>query len=164
MVEDKGYLLDNQQAEAGQRFDALAELFNFSTFRHLAAVGLGPGWRVWEVGAGGQTVPTWLAEQVGPGGRVLATDIDTSWMRGTAGFEVRRHEVGVEPAPDGPFDLVHARRCSRWSASIAADEPLLLVLDEFPELATTTPELPNAGSTHAQLSRCGRAREHTDGP
>ena len=109
MAEEEEYLLDNQQAEAGQRFDALAELFNPSTFRHFATVGLGLGWRVWEVGAGGQTVPTWLAEQVGPQGRVLATDIDTSWMRPTSGFEIRRHDVGVDPAPDGPFDLVHAR-------------------------------------------------------
>ncbi len=109
MAGEEGYLLDNQQAEAGQRFDALAELFNPSTFRHLGAVGLGPGWRVWEVGAGGRTVPTWLAEQVGPEGRVLATDIDTRWMSGTTSYEVRRHDVGVDPAPDGPFDLVHAR-------------------------------------------------------
>lgn len=43
----RGYLLDNQQAQAGQRFDALSELFNPSTFCHLAALGLGPGWRAW---------------------------------------------------------------------------------------------------------------------
>jgi hypothetical protein len=35
-VTDRGrYLLDNKQAEAGQRFDALSALFNPSTFRHL---------------------------------------------------------------------------------------------------------------------------------
>jgi hypothetical protein len=57
VTDKEGYLLDNQQAEAGQRFDALSELFNPSTFRHLAALGLGPSWRVWEVGAGGPTLP-----------------------------------------------------------------------------------------------------------
>ena len=71
--------MDNRQVEAGQRFDALSELFNPSTFRHLAALGLVPGWRVWEVGAGGPTLLSWLAEQVGPDGQVLATDIDTAW-------------------------------------------------------------------------------------
>lgn len=95
--------------EAGQRFDALSELFNASTFRHLSAVGLKPGWRVWEVGAGGPSVPSWLAEQVGPDGRVLATDIDTAWMPEAGRFDVRRHDVGVDPPPMGPFDLVHAR-------------------------------------------------------
>jgi SAM-dependent methyltransferase len=109
MTEDHGYLLDNQQVEAGRRFQAFAELFDPSTFRHLTAIGLGPGWRVWEVGAGGRSVPAWLAHQVGPDGRVLATDIDTTWVRGTAGVEVLRHDVGSDPVPDGPFDLVHAR-------------------------------------------------------
>jgi SAM-dependent methyltransferase len=107
--QDDGYLLANQRAEAGRRFDALSELFDASTFRHLTAVGLAPGWRVWEVGAGGPSVAAWLAEQVGPGGRVLATDIDTRWIDGTPGVEVVRHDVGAEPPPDGPFDLVHAR-------------------------------------------------------
>ncbi len=109
MPSDGGYLLDNQQVEAGQRFDALSELFNASTFRHLSAVGLELGWQVWEAGAGGPSVPSWLAEQVGPDGRVLATDIDTTWMNNTQRFEVRRHDVGVDPPPTGPFDLVHAR-------------------------------------------------------
>ncbi len=72
------YLLDNQQSEAGQRFDALATLFNPSTFRHMVSIGLSPGWRVWEVGAGGPTVPAWIAEQTR--GQVLATDIDTTWL------------------------------------------------------------------------------------
>ena len=28
MARDEGYLLDNQQSEAGRRFDALSELFD----------------------------------------------------------------------------------------------------------------------------------------
>jgi SAM-dependent methyltransferase len=108
-TERDGYLLDNLQAEAGRRFDAFAELFDPWTFRHLTAVGLGRGWRVWEAGAGGRSVPAWLAHQVGPSGRVLATDIDTRWVSGAPGVEVLRHDVGLDPAPEGPFDLVHAR-------------------------------------------------------
>jgi chemotaxis methyl-accepting protein methylase len=50
-----------------------------------------------------------LAGQVGARGRVLATDIDPRWLDGTPGIEVLQHDVGAEPAPDGPFDLVHAR-------------------------------------------------------
>ncbi len=102
------YLLDNQQSEAGERFGALAELFDPSTFRHMDALGITSGWRVWEVGAGGASVPSWIAERTG--GDVLATDIDTSWLeRGDAPYEVRRHDIGKDPAPDGLFDLVHAR-------------------------------------------------------
>ena len=42
MASEGGYLLDNQQVQAGQRFDALSQLFDPSTQRHLAAVGLTP--------------------------------------------------------------------------------------------------------------------------
>lgn len=106
---DEGYLLDNQQTEAGRRFDALSLLFDSWTFRHLDAVDLVAGWCVWEVGAGGLSVPTWLADRVSPGGRVLATDIDTRWLDGSSDVEVRRHDIAADPPPDGPFDLVHAR-------------------------------------------------------
>ncbi|MFK0264446.1 methyltransferase domain-containing protein [Streptomyces angustmyceticus] len=107
----QGYLLDNRQIEAGTRFEALSALFDASTFRHFETVGIDKGWRCWEVGAGGPTVPAWLAERVGPGGRVLATDIDVSWTgtAGTAGVEVLRHDVALDAPPDGPFDLIHAR-------------------------------------------------------
>jgi SAM-dependent methyltransferase len=106
----EGYLLDNQQPEAGRRFEALAQLFDPVTFRHLAAVGVSTGWACWEVGAGGPNVPAWLAERVGPSGRVVASDIDTAWMPDEgAAFEVLRHDVGVEPPPGNDFDLVHAR-------------------------------------------------------
>ncbi len=104
----KQYLLDNEQAEAGERFAALAELFDPSTFRHMDALGLSTGWRVWEVGAGGRSVPTWIAARTNAG--TLATDIDTSWLDAEgADYEVLRHDIGTDPAPDGQFDLVHAR-------------------------------------------------------
>jgi hypothetical protein len=74
------YLLDNRRPEAGERFAALAELFDPWTFRHFDDLGLGEGWRCWEVGAGGVSVPRGLAERVGTSGRVLATDIDVSWI------------------------------------------------------------------------------------
>lgn len=109
---DEGYLLANGQIQAGTRFAALTTLFDPSTFRHLRELGVGRGWRCWEVGAGGMSVPRWLAAQVGPAGLVLATDIDTSWLVGddTPGhLRVLRHDVGVEDPPETGLDLVHAR-------------------------------------------------------
>ncbi|MFJ2745155.1 class I SAM-dependent methyltransferase [Streptomyces sp. NPDC087440] len=108
---DSGYLLDNQQSEAGIRFGALSELFDPVTFRHVDAVGLTEGMRVWEVGAGGPSVPLGLAERVGATGEVLCTDIDVSWVRdlGPGNVEVRQHDVAADPPPPGGFDLVHAR-------------------------------------------------------
>jgi hypothetical protein len=72
---DHRYLLDNAQAEAGERFVALAELFDGVTRGHFDRLGVGPGWRCWEVGAGGRSIPEALAAAVGPTGYVLATDI-----------------------------------------------------------------------------------------
>jgi SAM-dependent methyltransferase len=109
-VTSEQYLLDNRQAGAGERLAALSALFDPSTFRHLEGVGIALGWRCWEVGAGGPSVPTWLAGRVGADGHVLATDIDPTWLSSpAAGYEVRRHDVGLDPPPPGPFDLVHAR-------------------------------------------------------
>jgi SAM-dependent methyltransferase len=110
---DAGYLLDNQAAAAGARFSAFTALFDPSTFRHLTALGLAPGWRCWEVGAGGTSVVDFLADRVGPAGQVLATDLDVSWAAAAAAsrpqVEVRRHDVAADPPPGGDFDLVHAR-------------------------------------------------------
>ncbi|MFD5122638.1 class I SAM-dependent methyltransferase [Streptomyces sp. NPDC058385] len=105
------YLLDNRRPEAGERFAALAEMFDAWTFRHLDDLGLGEGWRCWEVGAGGVSVPRGLAERVGTSGRVPATDIDVSRAERAAGRALgsRRHDVTRDPQPAEAFDLVHAR-------------------------------------------------------
>ncbi|MGP4042878.1 methyltransferase domain-containing protein [Streptomyces sp. 2A115] len=111
MTRTDGYLLDNRQTEAGQRFAALAALFDPTTFQHIERLGIGPGWRCWEVGAGGTSVVSWLAKKVGPTGRVVATDIDISWATSAVRppVELRVHDVGVDEPPGEGFDLVHAR-------------------------------------------------------
>jgi SAM-dependent methyltransferase len=110
-VSEKAYLLSNQATEAGSRFDALSSLFDPATCRHIDGFGIRPGWRCWEVGAGGPSVLQWLAGRVGTNGQVLATDIDISWAQQAAGrpIEVRKHDVALDEPPQGPFDLVHAR-------------------------------------------------------
>ncbi len=145
MAED-GYLLDNAETAAGVRLEALAAVFDPATFRHLSDLGTGPGWRCWEVGAGGPSVPRWLGERVAPGGRVLATDLDVTWTAAAAGslVEVRRHAVVAEPPPEDGFDLIHARlllvhlpeREQVLSSLVAALRPggWLLVEDADPAL------------------------------
>jgi len=129
-VRDDGYLLDNRQAQAGRRFEALSQLLDPWTFRHIEALGIAAGWRCWEIGAGGPSVPSWLAERVGRTGHVLATDIDTSWMPPGPDrtYDVLRHELGAEPLPDNGFDLIHAR----------------LVLVHVPTRGSVVPELVRA--------------------
>jgi SAM-dependent methyltransferase len=111
---ERGYLLPNASDVAAERFAAFTELFDPPTFAHLDHIGVAPGWRCWEVGAGGTSVVEWLAGRVGARGRVLATDIDVSRVAAAAGtaspqIEVRVHDVAHDPPPEGQFDLVHAR-------------------------------------------------------
>jgi SAM-dependent methyltransferase len=142
-VADEGYLLDNRVAAAGTRFEAIGQLFDAVTRRHLDACGLAPGWQVWEVGAGGASVPAWLKRRVGEAGRVLATDLDTSWTA-SPGVELRRHDVASDPVEEGAFDLVHARlvlvhvpeRAAALAAMVRALKPggWLVIEDADPAL------------------------------
>lgn len=146
MSEDEGYLLDNAQQAAGHRLGVLARLFDPWTVSRLTALGVGRGWRCWEVGAGGPSVPRWLAERAGPHGHVVATDLDTSWLavEEDTPYDVLRHDVGAEPAPGDGFDLVHARlvlvhvreRAAALSSMVGALRPggLLVVEDADPAL------------------------------
>ena len=104
------YLLDNAAPQAPDRFRALADLYDAGTIRHLERCGIARGWDCLEVGGGGGSIARWLADRVSPNGRVVATDIDTRHLDalGDPRIDVRRHDV-LEPLPEGPFDLIHAR-------------------------------------------------------
>src|SRR5262245_24735854 len=59
--------------------------------------GVRPGWRCLEVGAGGGSIAAWLADCVGSEGAVVATDLDTTHLRGLSlpNLEIRVHELVV---------------------------------------------------------------------
>jgi SAM-dependent methyltransferase len=167
-MSDSDYLFDNEASETGQRFEALSALFNPVTFRHLDALGIARGWRCWEVGAGGPTVPNWLAERVGPSGHVLATDINTSWVTDQLdpAVEVQQHDVTRDHLPEGHFDLVHARlvlshlpaRGDALNRMIASLQPggwiLIEDFDQVIPLSCIDPHLPahhRANKLHSAL-------------
>src|SRR5262249_61796604 len=50
------------------------------TIRHLETLGVRAGWTCWEIGGGGGSIAAWLCERVGDAGRVLATDLETSFL------------------------------------------------------------------------------------
>jgi ubiquinone/menaquinone biosynthesis C-methylase UbiE len=96
---------------------AISQLFDPATIRMLDSTGVGPGWRCWEVGAGGPGVASWLADRVGQSGEVWATDIDTSWLspefwpRGEVPTQVTvaTQDITTDPPPVDAFDLIHVR-------------------------------------------------------
>jgi SAM-dependent methyltransferase len=112
------YAFGNERQVQPERLRLLAELLDEGTFSLLATLGVRPGWRCLEVGAGGGSVAAWLAERVAPEGFVLATDLDTTVMRGLdhPRLEVRVHDILRDPLPEPSFDLVHARLLLAWLA------------------------------------------------
>lgn len=95
-----------------QRLAAMGDVNDPATQALLRQLGLRPGWRCREVGAGGGTVSSWIAGEVGRvAGLTLATDIDTAALERLAaqGVRVLRHDVVRDPLPEEKFDLIHAR-------------------------------------------------------
>jgi SAM-dependent methyltransferase len=105
------YLFPNSDPETPARFAALSELFDEVSIHHLSKLGVRTGWRCLEVGAGSGSIAKWLADRVGPSGHVLATDIDTSFLRSmkSPNVEVRQHNIAVDAIPEATFDVVHSR-------------------------------------------------------
>lgn len=92
------------------RLGLLAEWRDPATHRALTDVGIAPGWRCLEVGAGSGSIAKWMAEQVAPTGRVLSVDMDLRFhCDPVPGLEIREVDVIADPLPEGEFDLVHAR-------------------------------------------------------
>lgn len=93
------------------RLSALAAMHDADTFRCLSALGVSPGWRCLDVGAGPGHVARWLATAVGPSGAVTAMDRDTRMLRGfenPPNLEAVDEDVLTCLNP-GQYDLVHSR-------------------------------------------------------
>jgi SAM-dependent methyltransferase len=107
------YMWDNAMVEGRRRLSLLEQWLDPATFRRLDAIGVGQGWRCFELGAGGGSVCERLCEQVGTAGRVCAMDLDARFVRGLpyANLEAREENVLDAALPERAFDLVH----SRWT-------------------------------------------------
>ena len=94
------------------RLRAAEDLMDEGTIRLLERLGVGPGARCLEVGAGGGSIARWFSDRVGPSGAVVATDLDTRFgaeIGKRPNLEVRRHDIVQEPLEEGAFDYAHAR-------------------------------------------------------
>jgi 2-polyprenyl-3-methyl-5-hydroxy-6-metoxy-1,4-benzoquinol methylase len=105
------YLFDNAWEHAQRRLTLLEQCFDPGTIRWLRRVGIQPGWRCLEAGAGAGSIARWLCSEVGPDGRVLAVDLDTRLLREAdkPNLDVLRADLRTYDLPRHSFDLVHAR-------------------------------------------------------
>jgi ubiquinone/menaquinone biosynthesis C-methylase UbiE len=81
------------------------------TRRYIDAIGITPGWRCLEVGAGAGALVEWLSDRVGPTGQVVAADIDPKYLGylREANVEVRRCDITLDDVEPASYDLVHSR-------------------------------------------------------
>jgi len=112
-VSDAGtyFAADAELLDEERRLQLLAELFDPASISRLTRIGISPGWRCLEVGAGGGSIARWMADRVGSAGSVLATDLDTRLLSslGARHIEVRTHDITNDGLEQGGYDLAHAR-------------------------------------------------------
>jgi len=110
-----GYSLDNAWEHARRRLELVERCYDPGTLRRLATIGIEPGWRCLEIGAGAGSVTRWLCDAVGPAGRVCAVDIDTRFIEeiDAGNLDVLRLDITSTEAGRalgfGTFDFVHTR-------------------------------------------------------
>lgn len=150
-VDDATYAFANARAIQHERLRLLEALLDEGTFRLLGErVGVKPGWRCLEVGAGGGSVAGWLCDRVAPDGLVIATDLDTTVLSELErpNLEVRIHDIVSQELPEREFDLVHARLLLAWLSEplaalrrmIAAVNPGGYLVSEEMDFVTVLPD------------------------
>jgi SAM-dependent methyltransferase len=103
---------DDEAATSAERhrLSHLASVFDRGSRKLLSSLGVAPGWRCLEVGAGHGSLARWLSEQVGDDGGVTATDVDTRFLADLPpNVVVLEHDIASDELPFDAFDLVHAR-------------------------------------------------------
>lgn len=105
------YQFDHQWQKERARLAALEATFDPWSQRAVRTTGPKRGWRCLEVGGGGGSMAEWLCELVGPEGEVVATDVETKFLRAikAENLKVREHDISRDPLEDGGFDLIHIR-------------------------------------------------------
>jgi SAM-dependent methyltransferase len=105
------YVFDNAWEHARHRLALLEQCADTSTIRRLRSMGIQPGWRCLEAGAGAGSIARWLCAKVGPTGRVIAADLDTRFLEqlDEPNLDVYRIDLRTEELPRASFDLIHAR-------------------------------------------------------
>ncbi|MEU8186092.1 class I SAM-dependent methyltransferase [Micromonospora carbonacea] len=104
---ESSYQFRNNHSQLGP----LQAVLDPITRRELAAVGVKPGQRALDVGAGAGSIVAHLAGLVGPHGKVTAVDADTRLLHPTAVIDVYQRDLRREPIPGEPrsIDLATAR-------------------------------------------------------
>jgi SAM-dependent methyltransferase len=99
-----------------RRLRLLERILDPVTTRHLETTGVAEGWKCLEIGAGAGSVAQWLSKRIGPAGKIVATDINTRFLREMQipNLEIRRHDIVEDSLETDRYDLVHCRTVLMW--------------------------------------------------
>jgi SAM-dependent methyltransferase len=91
-----------------ERLSCLEAWLDPISTRYLTALGVGNGWRCFEVGGGGGSLVRWLADRCE---QVVAVDLDTTYLEtlALANVVVRRQNIVADDLEGETFDLAHCR-------------------------------------------------------
>lgn len=111
VTEVSHYALHHGWEHERRRLTLLEQVFDPYTRERLGRVGIRPGARCLELGAGAGSIARWLCHQVGPEGHVTATDLGVQWLRDLdePNVTILQHDLLVDGFPPGSFDVIHAR-------------------------------------------------------
>jgi SAM-dependent methyltransferase len=103
------YVLDTSSELGRMQMSYLERMLDPTTTACLDEIGIEPGWRCLDLGAGGGSITRLLAERAGPAGTVVSVDLDTDYLVKRPGVEVHQHDINDGLPVDGPFQLIHTR-------------------------------------------------------
>ncbi len=141
------------QAGESERIDYGAVVYDDITLARLRNLGVGPGWRCLDVGAGTGTVSRRLLEEAGVTS-VLAVDRDVRFLetRPVPGLDVLEADISAPSFAPGRFRLVHARfvlmhlaereRLITALAELVAPGGVLVLSDAVDLTGERTPDTP----------------------
>lgn len=150
MAQEPRYAMARVDAAAERaRLEMLEQMGDPASLRRIDAVGVAPGWRCLEIGAGAGSIARALAERVEPGGEVVAADLDPRFLADFPGpgRRVVTHDITQGPVPPADFDFVHCRAVLAHTADlagaarnvVASARPGGLVLCEEPDYGPVEP-------------------------
>ena len=105
------YIFDNKSEEREFRRLQLVEAANDpTTIALLDEIGVQPGWRCLELGAGAGSIMRWLGHRIGPAGLVVGVDKNTTYLQDFTSipFQVYKSTF-LEIDLSYSFDLIHGR-------------------------------------------------------
>jgi SAM-dependent methyltransferase len=112
MVETSYVAADSSTDLEWERLGLLEEIYDAISTQYITALGVTPGWRCAEIGAGRGSISRWLAQRVGASGRVVAADINTRLLRMAhlpENVEIREHDIRTQDLEPEYYDLAHCR-------------------------------------------------------